>query len=102
LEFFSLFISYFLAFDKIKATVLRFNELFHILLTAAAETHRQKMAASFDQRVVVGEEMSSLGNNDFNSSNNSMSTPRKPGRDLQHQYQGKSREVITSLLRLKI
>ena len=81
--------------------MLRFNELiFHILLTAAAETHRQKMAASFDQRVVVGEEMS-VGNNDFNSNSNSMSTPRKPGRDLQH-YQGKSREVITSLLCLKI
>jgi len=63
---------------------------------ASVENHRQKMAASFHQIVVVGEEMSSLPNTDTSSSGSSLA-PKKPGRDL-HQYHNKTREELLSLV----
>lgn len=49
-----------------------------------------KMAASFHQRVVVGEEMSANQSKDFNP--NSISTAAH--KSIHAQYQGKTREVI--------
>ena len=65
--------------------------------TTAAETQRQKMAASFHQRVVVGSDDQSLGDADADAAaagvGRRQETPRKPGRDLSRPYQDKTREV---------